>query len=93
MKCWNLPNMPLTAIIYFQIRNETNFLRQNQKTDFKSSEKAEREYLRTISQHYENELKLEEEVIRLKQLLVDRDSEIDNLKREIHKLKVSCTTD
>ncbi|KAJ6645894.1 cGMP-dependent protein kinase, isozyme 1 [Pseudolycoriella hygida] len=70
-----------------EIRNESNFLRQNQKTDFKPSEKAEREYLRTISQHYENELKLEEEVIRLKKLLEDRDSEIDNLKREIHKLK------
>ncbi|XP_037040050.1 cGMP-dependent protein kinase, isozyme 1 isoform X2 [Bradysia coprophila] len=67
-----------------EIRNEGNFLRPNQKMDVKSSE---REYLRTISQHYENELKLEEEVIRLKEMLADRDSEIDNLKREIHKLK------
>lgn len=52
----------------------------------KQSECNESEYLR--AQH-QRTLDLEAETVRLKQTISDRDNEINKLKREIHKLKVS----
>lgn len=45
-----------------------------------------------MRKQYKQNIELEDEVKRLKHTISERDSEINNLKREIHKLKVSEST-